>query len=198
MKDFKYWWEQSMDWDSFKKMLDDLLQEGKTTGEDQSEDMLHYAKLNWQRLTRVEKTFKVAEETDTLLSSDQVKPFKVIMITEGWCGDAAQSTPVMAELARLYPDKVEVKAILRDKDTDLIDQFLTNGGRSIPKFVFLDQEFNLLGDWGPRPKESQDLYMSLREQKLPLLEMVTQLQLWYAKDKTISVQREIRELIESF
>ncbi|HZH68792.1 MAG TPA: thioredoxin family protein [Chitinophagales bacterium] len=198
MTDLKYWWEKSFSWDDYKEMIQSLLDEGKTTGEVQSEEMYHYGKMNWQRSKRIEKTFKVDEPLDELLRSDAVQPMKVIVITEGWCGDAAQSGPVMAELARLYPDKIEIKVILRDTDTALIDQFLTNGGRSIPKFIFLDRDFKLLGDWGPRPQEVQALYMKMREQELPYSEISEEVQKWYAKDKTHSVQQELADLIKTF
>ncbi len=198
MKDLKYWWNEAFSWEAYKELIQNLLDEGKTTGENQSEEMLEYARLNWHRLKRVEKTFKTDESIDSLLQSENVKPMKVIMITEGWCGDASQSTPIIAELARLYPNKIEIRVFLRDSDTDLIDQFLTNGGRSIPKFVFLNEDFKLLGDWGPRPQEAQEYYMEMKKQELPFPEIAEKIQMWYAKDKTQSLQKELKELIESF
>lgn len=198
MTNLKYWWDQSFSWTDYKEMIQNLLKEDKTTGEVQSEEMFNYGKLNWQRSKRIEKTFKIDEPLDQLLKSDDVQAMKVILITEGWCGDAAQSGPIMAELSRLYPNKIEMKVILRDTDTALIDQFLTNGGRSIPKFIFLDKEFNLLGDWGPRPQEVQDLYTEMRAQELPYSEISEKVQKWYAKDKTHSVQQELADLIKTF
>lgn len=198
MKDFAYWWNQAYTWESYKELIKGLLEEGKTKGTLQSDEMFAYAKLNLQRMQRIEKTFKVDIELSDLLSQENLSPFKVLVISEGWCGDAAQSVPVIAEIARLFPGKTELKVILRDTDTDLIDQFLTNGGRSIPIFIFLDNNNQLLGHWGPRPLEAQQLFQEMKAAELPFQELAEKLHGWYAKDKTHSLQKEIGALLESF
>lgn len=198
MKDFAYWWNQAYTWESYKELIKGLLEERKTTGPLQSEEMFAYAKLNVQRMQRIEKTFKIDIGLSDLLTQESLRPFKVLVVTEGWCGDAAQSVPVMAEIARLFPEKTDIKVILRDTDTDLIDQFLTNGGRSIPIFIFLDENDNLLGHWGPRPREAQQLFQEMRAAQLPFPELAEKLHGWYAKDKTHSLQKEIGELVGSF
>lgn len=197
MKDFEYWWKRAYTWESYKELIKELLEERKTTGPQQSEELYAYAKLNWQRMQRIEKTFKIDIELSDLLIKPSLQPFKLLVITEGWCGDAAQSVPVAAEIARLFPEKVDFKVILRDTDTDLIDQFLTNGGRSIPVFIFLDENNRLLGHWGPRPKEAQVLFLEMKAAQLPFDELGEKLHGWYAKDKTHTLQKEIVELISS-
>lgn len=196
MKDFKYWWGKSMTWEDYQELFDSLIAENKTTGADQSEAMVAYTKLNGHRMKRVEKTFKIDIELHDLLIHPKTKPFQLLVITEPWCGDASQSVPVIAELARLYPEKIDLRLILRDADTELIDQFLTNKGRAIPKVLFLDNEFNLLGHWGPRPKIAQQQVMEMKAQDVSHDEMVEKLMVWYAKDKSQSIQNEIVEIIK--
>lgn len=195
---FKDWWDKAYTWESYKELISGLLEEGKTTGEQQSPELLAYAKLNWQRMQRIEKTFKLDIHLSDVLSSQNVGSMHVLVITEGWCGDAAQSVPVMSELERIFPDSLSVRLVLRDTDTTLIDQFLTNGGRSIPIFIFLDQDFKLLGHWGPRPKELQSIFMEMKSQQKPFEEVAEFLHTWYAKDKTHTLQTELGQLISQF
>lgn len=198
MRDFNYWWSQSMTWEAYKELFEQLIEENKTTGLDQSEEMVEYTKLNWHRMKRVEKTFKMDIQLNDLFINADAKPFKLLVISEPWCGDASQSVPVIAEIARLYPEKIDLRIILRDTDTELIDQFLTNKGRAIPKFLFLDQDFQLLNHWGPRPVEAQALLMELKGQEVSHEVMVEKLMVWYAKDKSHSIQSELVGVIKNF
>jgi hypothetical protein len=120
------------------------------------------------------------------------------VLTEGWCGDAAQTTAAMAAMADLLPG-VEIRYILRDQNLELMDQFLTRGGRAIPLIIFLDADFNILGRWGARPSELQALIDQMRDEgKLSFGQMVEQVHLWYAEDKTVSTQKEIANLLSHF
>ena len=198
MKDFKYWWSQAMTWEAYKEFTETLINENKTSGEDQSEEMVAYTKLNGHRMKRVEKTFKINIALNDVLIDSNTKPFKVLVISEPWCGDASQSVPAIGEIARLYPEKIDLRIILRDTDTELIDQFLTNNGRAIPKFLFLDDNFGLLGHWGPRPVEAQALLMELKAEEVTHDVMVEKLMVWYGKDKSQSIQNELTEMIKNF
>ena len=187
MKDYRFWWSQAMTCDAYKELFESLIDQNKTTGADQSEEMVAYTKLNWHRMKRVEKTFKIDIQLHDLLIHFNTKPFKILLISEPWCGDASQSVPVIAELARLYPQKIDLKIILRDSDTELIDQFLTNKGRAIPKVLFLDQDLNFLQHWGPRPNAAQSQVLEMKAQDVSHDEMVEKLMIWYAKDKSQSI-----------
>ncbi len=48
-----------MSFAEYLKLIDELLLEGKTTGENQSEAMFGYGKLNRQRMKRLEKTVEL-------------------------------------------------------------------------------------------------------------------------------------------
>ncbi len=188
--------KNSMTYESFRKLLDDLFAENKTTGEKQSEAMLHYAKMNIVRMKRLDKTTKLSDHSIEVIKNIH-RPMIWLSITEGWCGDAAQILPVV-ELLTKENKNIDHRFILRDEHLDVIDQFLTNGARSIPKTIFLDAEtLEVLGDWGPRPAAVQKMVMDAKHQENVDWEVVkTDVQRWYAKDRTKQLQKEFIEAVE--
>lgn len=83
---------------------------------------------------------------------DRLRPLqlKVLVLEEDWCGDAARSAPVLARIAEAAG--MEARWFLRDQNLDIIDQYLENGARSIPVFLFMDRNGEFLARWGSRPK----------------------------------------------
>jgi hypothetical protein len=86
------------DYAEYIKLIDDLLLDGKTTGENQSEMMFNYGKLNRQRMNRLEKTIRLGDSLKEKLRGVKRKMIWLV-ITEGWCGDAAQNIPVIEKIA---------------------------------------------------------------------------------------------------
>ncbi len=152
--------------------------------------------LNWQRHTRNEKTFKLSIELEAVL--DKLK-HKVIwlVISEPWCGDAAQCLPGICRIAEASNGKIDVHIVLRDTHLLLMDHFLTNGARSIPKLIQLNQSLEVTGTWGPRPKTAHDLVVKLKSDPSTEDTYKDALHRWYADDKMQSLQTEIQELIQS-
>lgn len=184
---------QSYSAEEYQTILNSFAAEGKTSGE-QKEDLIYYTKLNAQRSKRIGKTAKIDQE---LASKIQSLPKQTwLLITETWCGDAANSVPLIAKLTELNPS-IELRIVLRDENLELMDQFLTKGGRSIPKLIGLDEDLNVLFDWGPRPKDAQELYWGWREKegREPYKEFQVTLQKWYNDNKSAAVQEEIHELL---
>ena len=189
--------EKSMTFAEYVKLIDDLLLDGKTTGPNQSEAMFNYGKLNRQRMHRLEKTVVI---NDSLREKVQNINRKMIwlIITEGWCGDAAQNIPVIEKIAA-ESDFIETRYVLRDENLALMDAYLTNNARSIPKLIALDAEtLEELGTWGPRPKESMDLFIEMRERGLEKPLMMENLQRWYIADKNQTIQKEFETLLDEW
>lgn len=189
---------KAMDYSSYRKLIDDLLLEGQVTGPQQSESLADYTKLNVQRMQRIDKTVQLLPELSEALKAIS-KPQTWLVITEGWCGDAAQILPVLNAMTKENP-LIELKLVLRDSNLELIDQYLTDGtSRSIPKLLVLDadtmeEQFN----WGPRPAALQEIYQKMRTEGMDYPSIAQELHGWYAKDKTVSTQKEIlKKLIES-
>ena len=86
----------------------------------------------------------------------------ILTITEDWCGDAMLNNPIIRKVAEAA--NVDVRAVLRDADTALIDRHLTNGGRSIPIYLVLNEVGEVVAKWGPRAPELQQLVMDGRAQ----------------------------------
>lgn len=180
---------------SYREYLDDLLEQGKTTGTNQSESMINYATLNQRRMKKWDKIGKISPELmDKLMSIDQKMTW--LVITEGWCGDAAQNLPFLNKMAELNPN-IDLRFVLRDDNLPLIDAFLTNGGRSIPKLIALDNDLSVLGTWGPRPEPVQKAFLANKvSQERTGKEFTEYLHLWYAKDKGITLQGEILAILD--
>ena len=103
--------------------------------------------------------FNVPENDEFIELLKEKKP-KILAITEDWCGDAMLNNPIIRRVAEAAD--LDMRAVLRDADTDLIDRYLTNGGRAIPIYVLLDEAGQVVGKWGPRAPELQENVMNKR------------------------------------
>ena len=187
--------KKSMTYAEYIKLIDDLLIEGKTTGEVQSETMFGYGKLNRQRMRRLEKTVKLKESLVKKVKENS-REMIWLVITEGWCGDAAQNIPIIEKIAA-ESERIETRYILRDENLDLMDAHLTNGARSIPKLIALDAKtLKELGSWGPRPQAAMDFFYEMRKHKVEKSLMMENMQRWYIADKNQSIQTEFESFFE--
>jgi hypothetical protein len=182
----------------FVEFTEQLIQENRTTGGNQSEEYLAYTRMSLQRMVRWNKTSKVSEELEQLIRTI-IQPQVWLVITEAWCGDGAQSIPHLAKLADLNP-LITLKIVLRDEHPDLMDAYLTNGNRSIPKLVAMTADLlQELFTWGPKPKYLLDLHAAFKQNSggLTYLEFLEEIHLWYAKNKQKDLESEIYPLISS-
>ena len=179
----------------YRNLLDQLLEEGKTTGENHSEAYLRHAGLNIKRMNRLDKRPELSSEITSVFSNLNC-PMLWLIITEGWCGDAAQILPIVERLANQSPNVI-TRYILRDEHPEVMDQFLTDGAEAIPVVVFLDPESgSVLGHWGPRPIEGQEIMKAWKASGSGDYEVVSeQMHTWYAKDKTVSIQKEFSQAV---
>jgi hypothetical protein len=190
--------EKSMTYAEYVKLIDDLLLDGKTTGPNQSEAMFNYGKLNRQRMHRLEKTIVL---NDSLKEKARRLERKMIwlVITEGWCGDAAQNVPVIEKIAAENPKNIETRYVLRDENLELMDRYLTYNARSIPKLIALDAEtLAEIGVWGPRPTVAMNYFFEMKKNGLEKAPMMENLQRWYLADKNQTIQKEFEDLLEDW
>lgn len=182
----------------YRKLVTDLLLEGKSTGNEQSESLTNYSKLNEARMNRLEKTIVVSDEVASKLQHLN-NHYIWLVLSEGWCGDAAQILPILNKMALSSDKKIDLRIVLRDENQELMDQYLTKGGRAIPKVIVICKEAGIVrADWGPRPKGAAELMAKHKKEVGPLDEKIkTDLQLWYLADKGISVQEELIQIMEN-
>lgn len=155
----------------------------------------HYIELNYRRSLRVSKQFQLSDEKRSVLQSFRL-PMIWLVLTEAWCGDSAQSLPVIAAIADSSPF-IELRILLRDQHPEVMDQFLTNGTRGIPKLVAVHEQGEVLFTWGPRPEPAVVLFRREKEKGTPKEEIYVKLHTWYARDKGQTIAEEIFQLIVS-
>ena len=186
---------KSFTYTEYRNHVSKLLQEGFSTGNEQTADLLHYSELNEVRMNRLDKTIKISIENIQKLEAFR-KDYIWLVISEGWCGDAAQILPIIHKMAE-HSNHIELKIVLRDENEALMNLFLTNGAKAIPKLIIIDKStLKVLGDFGPRPQGAKQLILDYK-QKHGLVDETakTDLQLWYLHDKGLSTQNEIMQVM---
>ena len=181
---------------SYRRLIDDALAQGRTTGPQQSEELTAYTVLNVQRMSRLDKTVKLLPEL-AAAAAGLTNHYVWLLITEGWCGDAAQLVPVIEAVAQASAGHLRTAYVLRDDNLDLADQYLTNGSRSIPKLVVLHADtLTEVLHWGPRPAEAQALLLKLKAEGMAHDDFIREIHAWYAHDRTQATQRELLALVQ--
>ncbi len=181
-------WQSGMSFPQFLQAVKSLHAENKVTGHQQTAALLEYSRLNEKRMDRIIKHGSVEVEHNTASSA------KWLVITEGWCGDSAQITPYLYHLSLRLNS--EMRVILRDDHPEVMDMFLTNGTRSIPIIVFLNDRYEAIHRWGPRPASLVQLIQGWKEQGLTKDEFNPMIHKWYAEDKGVSCVQEWLNLLQ--
>ncbi|WP_275315850.1 thioredoxin family protein [Tenacibaculum bernardetii] len=182
--------EKAISYSEYRVLVKNLLDEGKSTGPNQSDDLLNYSLLNDKRMKRLDKTIKISENTAAKLKEIK-EPQTWLVLTEGWCGDAAQNLPVINKIAE-ENSNIQLKLVLRDENLELMDEFLTNGGRSIPKLIALNKNNEVIDTWGPRPVIATKMVADYKAKHGSLdADFKKDLQVWYNKNKGEDVQENL-------
>ena len=175
--------EHSMSYDQYVELVSELTANNSTTGPDKSEAMANYTMLNDRRIKRWNKTVKFSDEAKSVVEGFN-KDQTWLVLTESWCGDAAHIMPVINKVAELN-DNIDYRVVLRDENEALMNEFLTNGGKAIPKLIMIDnQTQEVIGTFGPRPSSATELVNAYKAEHGKLTpEFKEDLQRWYNKDK---------------
>jgi len=156
---------------------------------------LEHVKLNYQRSSRILRTHKINDNLFHLIK--QISSLQIwMLLTEDWCGDSAQNIPYIVKMAECN-SMINLRILLRDQNTDIIDLYLSDSNsRSIPKLVAFNENGDELFQWGPRPKEAQELVRKLKSEGLSKEEYILQLHLWYGKNRRKNLELEFIQIIE--
>jgi hypothetical protein len=186
---------KGISYQDYRTLVQDLVEQGSTTGHDKTEALANYTILNDRRMKRWDKTIKISDETKNKISNLN-RHLTWLLITESWCGDAAHVVPVIHKMAELS-ENIDLKLVLRDENEALMDQFLTNGGRAIPKLIIIDTTTGeVLNTFGPRPSEATQLVNDYKATHGALTpEFKEDLQSWYNKDKGQNIIDDIMTLL---
>jgi hypothetical protein len=166
MLDFRKYWDKALPFDSF------------------------LASCNAEHCALWEGIYKLARVPDWAVAAVPANAGrKLLVIAEDWCGDASNTVPIIAKLADMAPG-LQLRVIPRDENPELMDQYLTNGSRSIPIVIVLGEDFEEIGHWGPRPTQLQSWVMANRG-TTPKAELYPQVRKWYARDRGETTIREV-------
>ncbi|SDS46237.1 thioredoxin family protein [Christiangramia echinicola] len=190
--------EPVFNYDKFFNWMQELAKTGKTSGDEQTQVLADFTALNRRRMSRLNKTLNLNNELKNAL--DKISEAQEwVVITEAWCGDSAQCLPMIGKIAA-YSEKINLKIVLRFKNPELMEQYLTNGSRSIPKLIALNSKGQELFTWGPRPVPAQELLKNWKKdpagRNWEAFEM--ELHTWYSKDKSKTMQQEFIQLLKKY
>ncbi|MCF7568428.1 thioredoxin family protein [Sabulilitoribacter arenilitoris] len=187
--------DNSMSYSAYRILVQELVEASSTTGLEKTEALVNYTKLNDRRMKRWDKTVNIPDEAkDRILTFEE--PVTWLLITESWCGDAAHILPVINKVAELNKN-INLRIVLRDENPELMDAFLTNGARAIPKLIVIDNATGgVLTTYGPRPSEATN-YVTRFKAKYGALtpSFKEDLQHWYNKDKGQNIIYDLTEIL---
>ena len=188
---------QGIDYQTYLQISHELFAAQKSSPADQapaSAEMLNYVKMNLQRMERIGKTIDLSPATQ---NNAQKLPRKIyfLCISEVWCGDAAQNLPLIAKIAASRPDKISLKIVWRALNPAIMDAYLTNGGKAIPKLIVLDENGQELATWGARPTAAAPVVAEWKASGQPYSVLVETIQRWYNQDKGLSLQDDFNKIL---
>lgn len=188
--------KNSLSYSEYRQLVEKLVAENTTTGNEKTEALAEYTKLNDRRMKRWDKTLKVSDEA--LQNIEQFNQKTIwLVLTESWCGDAAHVIPVINKIAELN-DNIDLRLVLRDENPDLMDTFLTNGGKAIPKLIAIGESENVINTFGPRPSVATKMVADYKAEHGALTpEFKQDLQVWYNRDKGQSTVDDLVELLKA-
>ena len=186
---------KSMTYQAYRELVKQLAEQNTTTGDEKTQELADYTKLNDQRMKRWDKTLKISKAAQKKIIGFSQNVIWLV-ITESWCGDAAHVLPVLNKIAELN-NQIDLKIVLSDENPELMDRFLTSESRSVPKLIMLESETKaVLATFGPRPSEATQFvnrYKTLYGSLTP--EFKEDLQHWYNNDKGQNIIDNLTEML---
>lgn len=187
----------AMTYPTYRRLINELHQQNKVTGHEQTESLLEYSKLNEHRMNRWDRSFNVDPQI-TEMAKRSAATYTWLVITEGWCGDSAQVLPGIVKIAEALKN-VNVLIALRDDNPDIMSDVIRGDKRAIPVVLCIDGNHEVIWKWGDRLKEAADLVAEHKSRADYSKEVMSKdLHLWYAKNAERALNQEFRQLIEAY
>jgi hypothetical protein len=181
-----------MDYDEYVKLMQTR---AAGAGEQPDNERMQAIPMNLHRSQRISKTYQVPEDICRLINQIAAKQYWLVL-TEPWCGDSSQTLPFIAHYANCSPD-IELRILLRDQYPEIMDCYLTDGNRGIPKLVVFSEEGVELLQWGPRPEAARQLFNRNKAAGMQKKENIAQVMLWYGRDRGHTLEAEFRTILEN-
>lgn len=137
-------------------------------------DFLSKATLNLDKFEQhYQNSVLTAEDVVFFRRAGQLHngPRKVLAIGEAWCGDVYRELPTAVRIAETAG--MDLRIFLRDENPDIMDEFVSNNGKSraIPVFVFYTADTRYITHFTERSASAHaglSLAMDEAKQKLNL------------------------------
>ncbi|MBL4707261.1 MAG: thioredoxin family protein [Flavobacteriales bacterium] len=182
---------------AYHDLLGRIVESGKYKNEEKGSSLYEFIKLNHMRTKRILKQTKIPTELFENIKSVRSNYYWVVL-SEPWCGDSANILPIISKLSDMN-DRIELNVLLRDEHPEIMDQFLTNGTRAIPKLICFDEDYSIVGEWGPRPAVLKERVNCIKNKKsISSDELKEQIQIWYNADKGNSVYNELGTILQQW
>ena len=186
----------SIDYDNYYRLMQKLVQDKYTTGDVLSDSHVNFTLLNEKCMSRWNKRLKVSNKDKKEIMKFNSEMIWLI-ISESWCGDAAHILPVLNAVAELN-DHFDLRIALRDDNKELMNLFLTDGKRAIPKLIMLNSNtLEVIDSYGPRPFIVTEIVEKFKTKNGQLTsDFEEHLQHWYNQDKGQTIIHDLIDLLE--
>jgi hypothetical protein len=181
--------QQWLTYEAYLKQWQQTMQQSLSGLDREARKYVFYSRYNWERAERVQDSYVVSDELKEEIGH-VTQPQLWMVLTEDWCVDSAYNLPIILAAARLNP-LIDVRILLRDDNLDIMDQYLTRGGRSIPKLVAFAADGTELFTWGPRPEEAYALREAGKAAGLSGAQVSAELVDWYEDGNWQQVDTEL-------
>ena len=116
-------------------------------------DFVAQAAVNQDKFVANDKTVPLTEDDIAFFRKAAAHPrgpTKILALAEAWCGDVYRELPTAERIAEAAG--MELRVFLRDQNLDIMDEFLSNNGKSraIPVFVFYTKDVEYITHWTER------------------------------------------------
>ena len=192
-KNLKKYFLKGIDFSTYLKEMEEKVR-NKNAGKI-SHTKLKITELNFHRIMRILRNYQISEDLQRLLQTFSSTQYWLVL-SEHWCGDSAQTLPYIVKIAESHP-LIQLKLLYRDQNPMLIDLYLTNNTRSIPKLIAFSESGDELFLWGPRPKEAADLFYREKEAGLKKDEILNKLHLWYGRNRGKAIEKEFLAILSN-
>ena len=191
-KEMKKYWDSAVSYENYLRDNEEKINQLRKAESEEDKTLLGYYELGLTRMKRVDKTYHAPQDQLEKLEEKKFEG-KILVIAEGWCGDASMIVPV---IHKFFEDKAEVRISYRDQH-NLIDSFLTNGGKAIPIVLAMNEKDDVIGRWGPRTKYGTELLMKYKAdpEHYTADDFHNDLQIYYTKNKGRAIIDEFLEIL---
>jgi len=186
--------DNAISYQEYSNLITKIVSEKNTTGNEQTQEHIEFTKLNSSRMRRINKAIALTDEAINIFNN--VRKQTWVVLCESWCGDSAHTLPVLNKIAE-NSNNIDLKIVLKDDNLDLMNAFLTNGSQAIPKLIIVDESYCLINVWGPRSKAATQLALDYKREFGSIDDVFKKnLQIWYNRDRGISIVSDLVKLIK--